>query len=100
MVIRGQCIAIGSRIKKDVALQINALTIQLRTLEATLSVKPTRCALRKIVLIRSKLRTLAVGNVKRLLFFLPFVLPPRYTDCRYASAHFAFTSLPFFLCCA
>lgn len=68
-VIRGQCIAIVSRIKNDVALQVDTLSLQLQALEAKLVVHPTKRTLRRILDLRAKLRTLAMGKAEKLLLY-------------------------------
>lgn len=68
-VIRDHCIAMGTRIKKDVALQTETLLLQLRSLEERLSVKPTCNTRRKMVEIHAKLKTLALGKAEKLLLY-------------------------------
>lgn len=67
-VIKGQCIAIESRIKKRM-LQVESLWGQLQLLEQKLATKPSRRTLRQILNIRSKLKTLALGRVEKLLLY-------------------------------
>lgn len=68
-VIRGQCIAIGSKIKRDVVLQVESLNSQLSALELKLASRPSRRTLRRILNIRSKLKTLALGRTEKLLLY-------------------------------
>lgn len=62
-------IALGTRIKKNLTLQTKVLTLQLRSLENDLVKRPSRRVLRKIVSLRSKLRTLAHGRVEKSLLY-------------------------------
>lgn len=68
-VLRGQCIAIGSRLKRDIKAQVDTLMTTLHTLESTLAVRPSRHLLRKIIATRTKLKTLALGRVEKLLLY-------------------------------
>lgn len=56
-VIRGQCIAMGTRAKKDVALQVETLSTQLWAPEEKLSDNPSKRPLRRILEVCSKLKT-------------------------------------------
>lgn len=74
-VARGQCIAIGSRIKKEAALLEESLSGRPRALEQKLATSPSIRILQQINAVRSKLKTLALGRTEKLLFvFLPEVL--------------------------
>lgn len=68
-VFRGHCIALGSRIKRNTALQIESLSTQLRSLEAKLAVNPSKLTLRCIVATRSKLKALSMGRVEKLRLY-------------------------------
>lgn len=68
-VIRGHCIAMGSRLKKDSIQQTNNVNLQLKSLEERMAINPTRHILRQILEDRSKLKTLALGNTEKLLLY-------------------------------
>lgn len=68
-VIRGHCISIATRLKKDSELQRRDLLARLTRLESSLPAQPTIRALRQIVDLRAKLKDLSIHKTERLLLY-------------------------------
>lgn len=68
-VIRGHCISMSTRLKRDANKLRVEYAAKLRVLESSLSSKPTVSTLRKIVDLRAKLRALSLQKTEKLLLY-------------------------------
>ncbi|KAM4034665.1 LOW QUALITY PROTEIN: uncharacterized protein ACNLHF_021335 [Anomaloglossus baeobatrachus] len=66
-VVRGECIALSSKLKKDSQQRYRQCEKDLRTAENQLQTHPTKTRLKKVIDFRTKLKEISHGNIERLL---------------------------------